>query len=159
MKKSKYGQSMIEVVVGVGVAVLLGVSLITTTLITQRTARSARNNTQASKLVQGYTEKMRIIRDRQGFDTLTAKVNSANNAACSYINDADTNITLWFLVSCPDPRGYPLTLDKTTFYQKVKINGALPLSGDKVDFLIAVEWDEQGAAKKIESQAFLTRWD
>lgn len=150
---------MIEVVVGVGIAVLLGVSLITTTLITQRTARSARNNTQASKLAQEYVEKMRIIRDRQSFDTLVAKVNAANNATCSYINDTDANLILWTLVSCSDPRGKALALDKTTFYQRVMINGLLPVSGNKIDFRIIVEWDEQGSAKKIETQSFLTRWD
>src|SRR3990172_11075319 len=64
------GQSLIEVVVSVGVAVLLAVSLITTSLITQKSSRSARNNSQATKLVQQTLEQLRVYRDRYGFAAL-----------------------------------------------------------------------------------------
>ena len=64
------GQSLVEVVVSVGIAVMLAISLITTSLITQKSSRAARNNSQATKLVQQTLEQLRVYRDRYGFAAL-----------------------------------------------------------------------------------------
>lgn len=158
--KSKFavksrGQTMIEVVVAVGVAVMLCVSLITTSLVTQRTARSARNNTQATNLAQEYVEKLRIMRDRLGFDTLYSMI---TNASCMYINDNNNNsdVGTWTLVSCADP-GSSIILDsKTTFWRKIVF---LTLTGSRIDVDVYVVWDDSGGRQTVRSQGILTKWD
>jgi len=76
------GQTLIEVVVAVGVVVLLAVSLITTNLVTQKTSRSARNTTQATKLAQDYAEKIRIIRDRDGYEYIYIYEDDGKTQTC-----------------------------------------------------------------------------
>src|SRR3989338_9855914 len=64
---SRRGQSLIEVVIGAGISVILAIALISTSLIVQKTARAAKNNTQATKLAQETIEQLRVMRDRKGF--------------------------------------------------------------------------------------------
>lgn len=147
------GQTMIEVVVAVGVAVMLCVSLITTSLVTQRTARSARNNTQATNLAQEYVEKMRIMRDRLGFDTLYPMI-SDTSLNCMSINDSG-DVSTWTLVSCTDP-GSSIVLDsKTTFWRKI----AFTKSTNRITVDVYVVWDDSGGRQSVLSHGILTKWD
>src|SRR3989344_6372827 len=92
-KRFKGGQSLIEVVVSLGVIVVLAVSLISTSLITQKTARTAKNNNAATKLTQESIEKIRVFRDRKGFDVLTSD-------PCLMLNSSDVDPVNWSLSSC-----------------------------------------------------------
>lgn len=148
------GQTMIEVVVAVGVAVMLCVSLITTSLVTQRTARSARNNTQATNLAQEYVEKLRIMRDRLGFDTLYPMI-SDTSLNCMTINDSGDAST-WTLVSCTDPGSSTILDSKTTFWRKIDFTNK---TINKINFDVYVVWDDSSGRQTVRSQGILTKWD
>lgn len=60
----KNGQSLIEVLVAVGVATLLGIALVSTAVLTQKTSRSTQNTAYATKLAQEMVEQLRIFRDQ-----------------------------------------------------------------------------------------------
>lgn len=158
MKKNHSGQSLIEVIIGVGVAVMLAISLITTSLVTQRTARSARNNTQATKLAQEYVEEIRGFRDRKGFSSLV-------DSGCKIIQKTagSTDPIDWSLQDCPTPPtekpGEKNPLNSVNFYRSMSII-ANPL-GSTVEKLITVyiKWDESAGEKIVTSQTVLTKWE
>lgn len=165
MKKDRKGQSLIEVIIGVGVAVMLAISLITTSLITQRTARSARNNTQATKLAQEYIEQIRVFRDRKGFSALS-------DGDCLIIVKGSTPEIpdTWSLsnTNCQplpgeDKDGEKITLNGVKFYKSVKI---VPEAGSptiKRTITVTIRWNEtsgeNSGEKVVNSQTILTRWE
>ena len=148
------GQSLIEVVVSVGVAVLLAVSLITTSLITQKSSRSARNNSQATKLVQQTLEQLRVYRDRNGFTALPSV--PPPTQACFTLDTPDSSPTTWSLdpaVNCTVLETIPL--DNTNFMRKIEfLNDGV----EKRLITVTVSWDESGQTRSVKSQTFLSLW-
>jgi len=146
------GQSLVEVIVSIGIAVMLAISLITTSLITQKSSRSARNNSQATKLVQQSLEQIRIFRDRTGFSELP---NASSTTICADFNIVDANDpSTWTLIpqpACP----YSETVPGTIFSRKIEFlnNGA-----DKRLITVTVSWDESGQTRSVKSQTFLGLW-
>ena len=143
------GQSLIEVVIALGVLIALAVSLVATSLITQKSARNAKNNTQATKLVQQSIEQLRIFRDRQGFSALV------NSDCWDMINTSDVDVANWKLANstsspsstCPGV----ITLDKTDFSRKIIIENPPspldPLKAKKIT--VTVEWTDSGGTQKV----------
>lgn len=148
------GQSLIEVVVSIGVAVILAISLITTSLITQKSARSARNNTQATKLVQQTLEQLRVLRDRKGFATFP----SALTSACFTFNSTDSDPINWTLIQAPScPSLLPISLDVTTFNRNIEMINH-NADANKRLITVTVSWDESGQTKMVKSQTVLGLW-
>ena len=144
------GQSLVEVVVSVGIAVMLAISLITTSLITQKSSRSARNNSQATKLVQQTLEQLRVFRDRKGFDSLP----DTPTTAWYCLNTTNSDPTAWILdTSCSTTQ--TITLANMNFTRKIEFidNGS-----QKKLITITVSWDESGQTRLIKSQTFLSLW-
>ena|SRR3990167_9415430 len=148
------GQSLVEVVVSIGIAVILAISLITTSLITQKSSRSARNNSQATKLVQQTIEQLRVMRDRRGFSTSTFP--SAPTIICFTFNTPDLNApSTWNLTpGCSTPT---VSLGTTIFTRKVEMKdeGA---SAEKRLITVTVSWDESGQTRSVKSQTYLGLW-
>lgn len=67
----KKGQSLVEVLVAVGIAMMLGIALVSASVLTQKTSRSTQNTAYATKLAQELMEELRIYRD-QSRDKLKA---------------------------------------------------------------------------------------
>ena len=147
-KRFKLGQSLIEVVVSLGVIVVLAVSLISTSLITQKTARTAKNNNAATKLTQESIEKIRVFRDRQGFDVLTG-------GSCLVLNSSDVDPANWILVSgCST--GELVSLNNTNFERKIKIENS---SSNTKLVTVTVTWNEPGGVQTVKNQTFLSKWE
>lgn len=133
---------MVEVVIALGVVVVLAVSLVTASLVTQRSARSAKNNSQATKLVQQTIEQLRVLRDRQGFSVL------ANN---TYYCVKNTNLdpTSWVLepqaANCP--KSGLVTLDNVDFTPKITISAGANSKQKKVT--VEVGWTDSGGTQKV----------
>lgn len=145
------GQSLLEVVISVAIAAILAIALVTTTLITQRTSQSAKNNTEAAKLVQEEIEQIRVFRDRNGYDALV-------NGNC-FIVDTTTSMgeIEWHLysASCPELK----QLDKIAFYRKLSIEDVSsdPTRNTKL-VRVEVSWDDPKGAQSVESETILSRW-
>lgn len=147
MSKRLKGQSLIEVVVSLGVAVILAVSLISTSLITQKTARTAKNNNQATKLAQGSIEKVRVLRDRQGFNAMPLGL-------CLMLDSSDPDPVKWRLNGgCS--LGETITSNNTNFTRKIEIDD----SGVNTKLVtVTVTWNEPGGAQAVKQQTFLSKW-
>lgn len=156
-----FGQSMIEVVVGIGVATLLSVALISTTLYTQKLSRSAKNNTQATKLAQESIEKVRIFRDRKlnGFTALPS-------SGCATLDSTNADPGVWTLptfLPCPPPLTagvtpsgvQPVILDQVTFIRWLQF-GSPTDSVDRKSVTVYVGWQEATSWQLVTNTTFLS---
>lgn len=148
MRSSHKGQSLVEVVVALGVVVALAVALITTSLVTQRASRSAQNNTQATKLVQQNIEQIRVFRDRKGFSSLT-------NGSCLTLNTLDADPARWILSACSGPTadGEVVTLGNVDFTRKLAISTP---AVNKKQIVVMVLWTDSGGLQSVSNTTFLS---
>ena len=142
------GQSLIEVVVSVGIAVLLATALITTALITQKTARSAKNNTIATKLAQESVEKIRVFRDRNGFGVLA-------NGSCYTLDSSNPSPLVWQLKECID--GEVIRREENTYIRKIAIVDTATLNNKLIT--VTVSWEEPSGGKSVSTQTILSQWN
>lgn len=156
------GQSLIEVLVSLAIVIVLAISLVTTLLITQRTARTARNNTQASKLAQEYIETTRIIRDRKGFSVFKTPTGDLISGTC-YLPDTSNTVSPdnWQLNTCTLP-GETKTLGSTIFLRRLEIVPG-PATGpsdpditDKIKVTAKVTYYDGEIAKTISSSTIFS---
>ena len=145
---SRRGQSLIEVVVSAGISVILAIALISTSLIVQKTARAAKNNTQATKLAQAEIEQMRVYRDRKGFDSLAL-------GSCLVLKDVNQpDFNRWNLVNLA---GCPESVAGTPFTREIKIQQQ-PDPNNKL-VTATIRWRESGGEKFVSSQTILSKWE
>ncbi len=151
------GQSLLEVVISVAIAAILAVALVTVTLVTQRTSESAKNNTEAAKLVQEGIEQIRVFRDRNGYDALV-------NGDCYSVATEQVGENIeWNLLTAEclaNPDGALIRLDNTAFYRKISIQDGAggPGSGTKL-ITVNVTWEDQKGKQLVKSETVLSRWE
>lgn len=148
MRLNRSGQSLVEVVVALGVVAALAVALVTTSLVTQRASRTAQNNTQATKLVQQNIEQMRVFRDRKGYTFLA-------DGTCLTLNTTNADPALWILSPCAGvpPNGEKITLSNIDFFRKIAITTP---AVNKKQIVVTVEWTDSGGLQKVTNTTFLS---
>src|SRR3989344_7347794 len=146
------GQSMIEVVVSIAVVVVLAISLITTTLITQKTASSAKNNSQATKMAQKAFEQVRIYRDRRGFSSLPA-LDGCYNLVTN--NNPDPSGWSFDPINCNTGVAEKITPDNIDFYRKIQFTN-VPSSEKKI--IVTVTWTESASQQSVVHTSLITSW-
>ena len=153
--KKTVGQSLVEVIVALGIVVILAISLVTASMVTQKTSRAAKNNTQATKLVQENLEQIRVFRDRKGYAELTDRT-------CSYLTYSDPDPGNWTLSACisvPPPeliQGEIITMNNTRFERRIAIaiDTTYPLYPKKL-VTVTVNWQESGANRFVSGYTYL----
>lgn len=146
--RCRFGQSLIEVIVSVGIAVILAIALISAGLISNKAARSARNNTQATKLTEQAIEQIRVFRDRQGYGALT------NEPTCYLINMPGADPATWTLTTSGCPQ--TITQGNVDFSRKLTIvDGA---SANTKLITATVTWADSGGTQTVTSQTILSLW-
>lgn len=144
---TRRGQSLIEVVISAGISVILAIALISTSLIVQKTARAAKNNTQATKLAQETIEQLRVMRDRKGFAAITS-------GDCQGLNAQADDPSSWNLTSeC----GQPVNVEAsgTKFSRKISVIE----NGNNKTITVTISWEEAGGQKFVTSQTILSKWE
>ena len=145
------GQSLIEVVIGMAIATLLTVALVSVTIYTQKLSLSAKNNTQATKLVQQSIEEVRAIRDRRGFDVLTS-------GTCFKISKPTSDPSTWMLSSaapCPEIANPSHLAGDPDFSRKIEILSGANLERKQV--VVTVTWTESSGTQTVTNSTFLSR--
>ncbi|OGD94076.1 hypothetical protein A2697_03665 [Candidatus Curtissbacteria bacterium RIFCSPHIGHO2_01_FULL_41_44] len=145
------GQSLIEVIVATTLVVALAVSLVTVSLVTQRTSRSAKNNTQASKLIQQNLEQIRVYRDRKGFSAIPG------SGICFTLDTSNSDPSNWSFNTCsgPNATGEPITLENVEFRRKITLAST---TANERSITVIVSWVDSGGNQSVSSQTFLTAW-
>lgn len=148
MKRSfSAGQSLIEVVIALGIVVVGVVALVSTTIFTQKTARSANAQTQATKLAEESLEQIRVLRDRKGYGFLDT------TSLCKVIDSSLPDPNNWQLNNCVSP-GQTIVLDNISFARMIVISEITP--GVKKMATVTVSWQESGGGRSVKNSTFLS---
>ena len=158
----KKGQSLIEVVIALAVVVALAISLVTASLITQKTSRSATSNTEATKLVQENIEQIRVFRDRKGFSALTNSPASGCTGGGLVLVTTNSDPLQWTLsnslstpsVACPETK----TLGQTNFSRKLTISdpASASLIGKQKKVVVTVSWMDSSGTQSVSNDTVLS---
>ncbi len=150
--RCKLGQSLVEVIVSVGIAVILAIALISAGLISNKTARSARNNTEATKLAEQYIEQIRVFRDRRGY---TSAFTSISNDTCYILQIPNSNDpSTWSLITSGCPETF---LSGAVNYSRSLLfkDGA---SANTKLVTATITWQDSGGTQTVSSQTILSLW-
>lgn len=148
--KFKIGLSLIEVVIALAVVVTLAVSLIATSLVTQKSSVTARNNSQATKLVQQNIEQVRILRDRRGFSYLA----TITDGSCYTLNTSNADPLNWSLDPCST--GETITFNNVPFTRKIALATS---AANKKSITITVTWTDSGGTQTVNNVTYLSDWE
>ncbi len=148
MKKHLSGQSLIEVIVSVGIAVVLAIAVISASLVSNKTARTAKTSTQATKLAEEYIEQIRVFRDRKGYSALS------NEPTCYRINMPDPDPTNWSLTTS----GCPQTVNQSGIDFSRSLIIADGSSANTKLITAKVTWVDSGGTQTVTSQTILSQW-
>ncbi len=146
-----FGQSLIEVVISIAIAAILAISLISTTLITQKTSQSAKNNTEATKLALELTEQLRILRDRQGYDSIQA-------GDCR-LNSTSPDISNWDSLNtgCGND---DVVLGTTIFDRSYSVFEISTVPDPERKLItVTISWDEPGGEKQVTHDTIFSNWE
>ena len=129
-RKESYeaGQTLIEVVAGIGLLVIVVTALIGLGVIALKTSSSARNRTIAVKLANEGMELVRAARDQNTWTDFVA-------------------------LSWPDQ---DITVGSTTFTRKTTVADTSDPGKKKIT--VAVEWTESSGTKSVSVTSYLTDW-
>lgn len=147
-KKRNRGQSLIEVIVALGIVVVLATALITSGLITQRSSRAAKNSAQAARLAEENAEQIRVFRDRKGFSALPG-------GTCFVLDATSSDPLNWSFGSSGCPQGELVVLDNTNFRRKISITAD---GATRKDIVVTVSWQETGGTQTVTNETILSEW-
>lgn len=149
MKRNfKSGQSLIEVVIIMTIVVMAAIALLATSLFTQKTARSASYQVQATKLVEQSIEQLRIIRDRRGYGYFD---HGSFDGFCS-LDTSNPEPSSWLLI-CPGT-AETIPFDKVTFTREIKVEN----QPNQKKVTVTISWPESGATKTVSNVTFFSNF-
>jgi len=122
------GQTLIEVVAGIGLLVIVVTALIGMGIVALKTSTSARNRTVAAKLASEGMEIARSVRDQSGLDAVV----SIPAQDIDVDGDGDTDFTRQTDVSL--------------------------VAAGKKQVTVAVSWPESSGTKSVSVTSYLTDW-
>ena len=165
-QKNLHGQTIIEIILSIGIATLVITSLVILGSVSLRTALSSARRAEASKLAVSGLEAMRFYRDQRGFSNL---------AEGCYQIEADGQITS---VSCPtEETGWVninlsggSTATEMVFGRKIEISeyGSSAEEQAKMRLITStVRWTESGGSlvggvesqKSVVMSSVLSSWE
>lgn len=150
------GQTIVELVIALGVIAILAISLVGTNLLTQKTSRSAESEVQATKLVQQGVEEVRIFRDNRGYSLVQTSTTNCFKINKPVVSDPNTwtmlSITCYSGVSTT---GDPILVDQITFYRNIRSEAA---GADRRKITVEVIWDEPAGRRVVKNETFLALW-
>jgi Tfp pilus assembly protein PilV len=181
LKLNQKGQSLVEVVIALAIAVTIVIAFTNATISSIRNANYAKNQNQATKYVQQALEVIRAIRDQDGtidgtnaFSTL---FNTAQNTAVGstgytgncykLVKDSSTKLYLFQMTkstSCTETAADDEQLD-TQFYRKINISddGAdtpltTPPTYSRKKIRVKVYWTDSKGTHSSDITTYLTKW-
>ncbi len=141
------GQTLMEVVIAMALIVVASIALVSTSIFTQKTSRSANAQTQATKLAEESIEQIRVVRDRRGYGFLST-------GACKVVNSTSADPNNWFVTDCVLPGEQISLVNNITFNRRIDISEIT--AGVKKKATVYVTWQESGGTNIVESTTFLS---
>lgn len=128
MLKSQKGQTLVEVVAGLGMLAIVVIALIGMGVVALKTSSSARNRTVAAKLANEGMELVRSERDQNTWDDFVV------------LTWSDQNITV----------------GSVDFTRKTAVTATADSGKKKI--VVTVEWPESSGTKSVSVTSYLTDW-
>lgn len=147
--KSKRGETLIEVVLAIGLAVMVLFALVVLGSVSVKTSTSSSRRAQAEKLSSSGIEAMRYLRDGSGFDALVDgcyKIDAGSPTGVSGLADCNS----WDAI----------TLGSNAFERKIKISTYASQATMK-EIVATSRWLETGGAggyKEVVISTVLSKW-
>lgn len=140
--KAEAGQTFIEIVVALGVAVVIVVALVSATIASMRNAQFAKLQAQATKLSQEALEKARAQRDQQGWATFKSSFAGVKCLPSSGV---------WSSLGCTDT-------DKIdgVFLRSVTFTNVL--EEEKKSITVTTSWTDANGIHQSTLVTYLTKW-
>ncbi len=125
----KNGQSLLEAIVALAVAMLVILALVWVTTVSIRNADFAKKQSQAVAYAQEGMEKVRAYRDQNNWDTFTTNCGNASQMGFPALSSPFTRS-----VSCEDA------------------------GSDKRKVIVIVSWTDSAGTHKSEQISYFTKW-
>ena len=145
------GQTLIEVVLAVAIAVIVIYALVSLATISMLYAQSALRRSEAVKLANAGMEAFRLERDMGGFDSGCLVPNGLNNTYI--ISDSPTNCAFLEMTSNP----YESITPRTNVIYKRSMT-VEDVGADKKNVRVTVKWTEGTSERKVSMSGVLTNW-
>lgn len=155
------GQSLVEVVVGLALAILVLGGLINAVVTSLRNSNFAKNQAQATKLAQQMIEQTRIIRDQMGWEVFNQSYDASGGKCYSLVN-ANPNAIVLSVISCTAT--LPDVPSATTFKYVIKLyNNPTNCSDDCKKVTVSVFWADAACSggtfcHESELISYLSKW-
>lgn len=144
------GQSLLEVIVGVGIVTIVLVGLISVITVSLANAQFSRSRTQANKYAQEASEWLRGQRDEMSWADFYTKATSGGRYCLASLD--------WFV----DNNNCPVINDDVDMYtRRVVLTPVCPIdpcNDDKVAIHITVSWVQGQRTPSVELDTYLTKW-
>lgn len=141
------GQTLLEIIVAVGVMVLLITGLVVGTSVSLRTSQYGQRRSQATKYAQEGIEIMRALRDSTDWDEYIALDTNGSGATLLCLGN-DQNPTQ--ATSCDPNLG-----ENNTYTRDVSFDWNSPDS--RVEVSVTVSWSEAGQTPDVTLDTFFTK--
>lgn len=152
MRASQSGQSLVEVVVALGIVLLLVSGLVAGTTYSLRFARASKERTEAIHLATDAIEQIRRLRDKN-WDTFKALCNPDPNPPNQCLTQNYSMCTDGSLTTDPQcPSGLrDLLYNRIVLFEYDAIT-------DMVIVTAATHWGEAGENRTVRLKTYLTKW-
>lgn len=164
IKNNDYGQSLVEVIVALGISVVIVTGFVT---ITNNSLKSIRINRIRSVATQLANDALEIARrDKQNWSQFTSLVDKycldSNDDNFIGDNDADLNDTAFEInTNCLDSYNFgssTMEFDRTVNFSLAN-KGTSDISDDEMTVKVIVTWDEGSVGQKsVDSTTVFTNW-
>ena len=145
------GQTLIEVVLAVAIAVIVIYALVSLATISMLYAQSSLRRSEAVKLANAGMEAFRLERDMGGFDSGCLVPSGLGN---TYII-SDSPTTCAFLEMTSNP--YESITPRTNVIYKRSMT-VEDVGADKKNVRVTVKWTEGTSERKVSMSGVLTNW-
>jgi len=145
-KVKEVGQSLVEAMIALGVAVIVIVALINLSLVSLRSSTIARNQLTAKNLANQGLEMVRALRDQDW-----ANLPSNDGSTTYYLNSDKTAL----ITTQEEKIAKEATANFFTRKIFVKDDVADP---DKKQVTCELDWSDSSGAKQVSVSTYLTNW-
>lgn len=145
-RPARKGQSLIEVLIALGIGVLVIVALVQSLVTSIKNSQFAKNQNLATRYSQDAVENIRSKRDNLGWSTMFSTYN--NKTYC-----IGTGINSWTVKSgsCP-------VLTDTIFTREAKFSDP-GSSLEKLLVEVTTSWTDSSGTHSSKQKTFLTKWE
>jgi len=151
MPKNNRGQTLIEVILAVAVAIIVIYALVSLATVSTLYAQSALRRSEAVKLANAGMEAFRLERDIGGFDSFCLRSNGLDN---TYIISSSPATCAFLDIS--DSAYEAITLRTNVVYRRSMV---VEDAGDtKKNIRVTVKWTEGTSERKVSMTGVLADW-